>query len=458
VVAACAGLAWTATAHAQDKKDDEAEALRKAAETEADKDKDKDKDAGKPPKRVGGEAAAGLSEEEKLRAEARLAAQDEEERDRGPISRMLGAVSAGANAFNPRMVVAGDILGRLATNREKTVTDGVSPDDRFFVREMELDLRADIDPYAKGVAIISVSETDPGQYGVDIEEGYLTLDSLPASFKLQLGRVRVPFGRMNALHTHDLPQSTRPYFIQDLFGEDGYNDNAAVLSWLAPIPITLTAAILGGENEKALMKNANRPAVLGRAEGFWQMTDTTFASLGVSYLTGWTDVRGPIDRPKHSVDEAHYGCADLTIKWQPNKRMSLVFLTEAYRVFNHEHDVTTTTFDPITGLTTTSTSTVRDRATGVFTFVQFQPLERWYFGGRFDWSDYDSGVNDNQQWAASGWVSFYTTEFLRFRVGFEHRERRLRGDTPHPSPNDTLFFEVTFVFGAHPAEPFWVNK
>ena len=24
--------------------------------------------------------------------------------------------------------------------------------------------------------------------------------------------------------------------------------------------------------------------------------------------------------------------------------------------------------------------------------------------------------------------------------------------------NDTVFFEVTYVFGAHPAEPFWVNK
>lgn len=440
---ACALLVCAAAARAQDKPDDEAEALRKAAESEAAKD-EKPKTG---PTRVGA-PAAGLSEEEKLRAEARIAAQDDEERDRGPLSKMLSSVSAGANAFNPRLTVVGDILGRLATNRQKTVEDGVSPDDRFSLREAELDLRADVDPYAKAVMILSVSEGDPGKYEVDIEEGYVTLDSLPASFKLQLGRVRVPFGRMNALHTHDLPHPTRPYFLQDLFGEDGYNDDAAVLSWLAPVPITLTAAILNGENERALQKRSIRPAALGRAEGFLQLTDEIYGSLGVSYLTGWTDVRGPVDRPKHGVEEAHYGALDLLLKWQPDKYKSVVFSAEAYRVFNHEHDVTTAT----------GTTTVRDRATGLFAFVQVQPLERWYVGARYDWSDYDGGVEDQQQWAASGWVSFYTTEFLRFRVGFEHRERRLRGNDPHVSPNDTLFFEVTFVFGSHPAEPFWVNR
>ena len=64
--------------------------------------------------------------------------------------------------------------------------------------------------------------------------------------------------------------------------------------------------------------------------------------------------------------------------------------------------------------------------------------------------------NNRPEWAIGAYVSFYTTEFLRFRIGYEHRER--------PSTNggdgdlDTFFFQLTFVFGSHPVEPFWFNR
>src|SRR2546421_5242211 len=134
-------------------------------------------------------------------------AEKETQKDQKPgyLDKALTQISENLNAFNPRIVVATDLLGRLAVNHYKTVSDGKSVDDRFQLREAELDLRADIDPYAKGVAIISVAETDPGQFGVDIEEGYFTLETLPYGLKLKAGRFRVPFGRMNALHTHDPP-------------------------------------------------------------------------------------------------------------------------------------------------------------------------------------------------------------------------------------------------------------
>ena len=73
----------------------------------------------------------------------------------------------------------------------------------------------------------------------------------------------------------------------------------------------------------------------------------------------------------------------------------------------------------------------------------------------------DDARSEHEQWAASAWIGLYTTEFLRFRFGFEHRERLAHGgiDPSHErGPNDTVFFELTWVFGSHPAEPFWVNK
>src|SRR5205085_78631 len=119
-------------------------------------------------------------------------------------------ISERLNEFNPRMVVAGDLVGRLAAGHDKTLVEGKAVDDRISFREAEIDTRADIDPYAKGVVIFAFGESDPGHFEVDLEEAYFTLESLPYNLKLQAGRYRVPFGRMNALHTHDLPQTTRP--------------------------------------------------------------------------------------------------------------------------------------------------------------------------------------------------------------------------------------------------------
>ena len=88
--------------------------------------------------------------------------------------------------------------------------------------------------------------------------------------------------------------------------------------------------------------------------------------------------------------------------------------------------------------------------------LQVQPLQRWYLGVRYDYSTYDGQVEDKPHWTFGTFLSFYTTEFLRFRIGWEHRERKTTffGDRDE----DTLFFQMTFVFGSHPAEPFWMNR
>ncbi|MBI3724219.1 hypothetical protein HY251_09745, partial [bacterium] len=439
-------------ARAQDE-DPEAKRLREAAEKEAEADKKKEGDKQKPEKPTGDEAAD-------LRAAAAKAASEEE--DRGVLGRALNQLVERGNEFNPRMVVSGDFVGRLATNHNKTVfaDTGLSPDDRMSLREAELDLRAAIDPYANGVVIISVFEQDGGGYGVDVEEGYFTLDALPYQLKLQLGRFRVPFGRLNALHTHDLPQTTRPYALQDIFGEDGWNETGGILSWLAPgpIPITLSAIILNGENPRILSSSrTNRPAYMGRGEIFFQINDVTWASLGASYLFGYSDVRGPIRHPHDSLQETQLAEADLTVKWQPDTRHSIVFVAEVYQTIKHDRllpVVQATSPLDANGNPIPLILKEHDHGTGAYAMLQVQPLERWYFGVRGDWSNQDEARPGHRQWAGSIWAAFYTTEFLRFRVGFEHRERRVRGgfdNARDPSPNDTVFFEITWVFGSHPA-------
>jgi len=57
-------------------------------------------------------------------------------------------------------------------------------------------------------------------------------------------------------------------------------------------------------------------------------------------------------------------------------------------------------------------------------------------------------------------VSFYPSEFLRFRVAYKHTERThrdlldLNGNGGSGRLMDELFFQATFILGAHPAHAF----
>jgi len=375
-----------------------------------------------------------------LRQEAAAQAEEGEGVLYGQLLEAYNAMANRLNAFNPRITVFGDFLGRWSVSSGELVEDGVNRDDRIALREVELDLRADIDPYAKGVLILALHEHDPGEYEVEIEEGYMTLETLPFGLRGQLGRWRLPFGQINQLHLHDLPQAHYPLALTDFFGEEGFADNAVMASWLTPwAPIELSVLLLNGENERVLAgEDSDDPAWLGRATYFLQMNDTMFLSFGSSFLFGYNDAPDPLtDLPSEAKQETQVWGADVLYKWQPNQFRSVVAQAEVYGLKKE-----------VAG--------GREHAFGAYGFLQVQPLQRWYLGARYDWSNYAEGVEDSEQWAASAWISYYTTEFLRFRLGVEHRERESTGGG---EPDlDTVYFQVTFVFGSHPVEPFWFNR
>src|SRR4030095_12069564 len=99
---------------------------------------------------------------------------------------------------------------------------------RFNVREVELDLRAAVDPFADGVVILSVESGIPNDFEISAEEASVqikrlpipVLDDPPLGLKLKVGRFRTEVGRMNRLHLHDLPQATRPLVTEELYGEE----------------------------------------------------------------------------------------------------------------------------------------------------------------------------------------------------------------------------------------------
>src|SRR6185312_3672082 len=111
---------------------------------------------------------------------------------------VYGASAAGSKIFNPDIAVIGDFLGDAGVN-------GVDRPPSLEMHESEASLQAVVDPYARADFFISF-----GEEGVELEEGYLTLTSLPGKLLMRVGKMRAAFGKVNALHNHVLPWADRP--------------------------------------------------------------------------------------------------------------------------------------------------------------------------------------------------------------------------------------------------------
>ena len=110
-----------------------------------------------------------------------------------PVYGTTGAAVSGAKVFNPDMAVIGDFLGAAGSNQ-------VNPNPAFQMHESEASFQAVVDPYARADFFLSF-----GEEGVNLEEGYLTLTSLPGGFLTKIGKMRAAFGKVNGLHNHVLP-------------------------------------------------------------------------------------------------------------------------------------------------------------------------------------------------------------------------------------------------------------
>ena len=90
---------------------------------------------------------------------------------------------------------------------------------------------------------------------------------------------------------------------------------------------------------------------------------------------------------------------------------------------------------------------------GYFAFAQVQATRTTYLGAR--WDDTATIVDDAaRRRGIAGYATWYASEFLRFRLGYEHR----LSDLEEEDGRDSIFAELNVVIGAHPPEPFWVNK
>lgn len=339
--------------------------------------------------------------------------------------------------FNPGITVFGNFLAR-ADDRPVFVDDVPifdRVDDRFNLREVELDLRAPIDPWADGVLITTFEAEQPDQFNVGVEEGYVLmkklpfLDEAPGGLKLKLGRFRPSFGRFNTIHLHDLPQVSYPRALQNFLGPEGFIADGVSGQFFLPSPgdkdtLDATVQVLDGGNIAVDANSSpSNVALLGHVKWFRDLAPGQDLELG---LSSWVS----------DQDHQLYG-ADATYRWKP-------YVAGEWKSFIVGTEVFQGNLDDLS---------LASHPTGFDVWSQYQLGQNLYLGVRYDWLEELEDASLTTQ-TVGAFVTYYTTEFLRFRLGVEHTE----SDVSTLDGLDSAFFELNMVYGSHPSEPYWVNR
>jgi len=168
------------------------------------------------------EEAKAQDEAESLRKLAEsLAGEKKEQKKPEETIYKFGGLSL--QQLNPEISVSGDFVGHYrhqSGTRKRTDAE---------IRGLELNFQSYLDPFSRLKATTHISDE-----GVDVEEVYLTHFTVLENATVDLGRFRQQFGVVNRWHEDALDQIQYPLALRKIFGDEGLNQTGASIEWTLP--------------------------------------------------------------------------------------------------------------------------------------------------------------------------------------------------------------------------------
>ena len=328
---------------------------------------------------------------------------------------VYGGGTASSKVFNPDMAVIGNFIGTTGENKIESAPS-------LELHEAEVTFQAVVDPYARADVFLSASPD-----GVEVEEGFLTLTSLPGGLLAKVGKMKEQFGKANTMHAHTLPWVDVPIVMKNfLGGEEGLNDSGVSVSKLLMNPLFFleaTGELYQGNSGPFQTHERNDVSWLGRLRGYRDITESTNLDVGVSFTRGHNDA-GP------DFTTRLFG-VDATYRYRPLRRA-------IYRRFMARTELMWSTRGQPMGDVS---------AFGMYVSGDYQFARRWFGGVRYDYSDraYDSSLVDK---GPSLVLTYWPSEFSQIRGQYRHTNYA-EGVTS----NEALF-QFLFSIGAHGAHTF----
>jgi hypothetical protein len=329
-----------------------------------------------------------------------------------PISGSTGAIS---KVFNPDMAVIGNFVGAAGKNT-------INPIPALALQEAEATFQAVVDPYARADFFLSFSPE-----GVEIEEGFLTLTSLPGGLLAKVGKLKEQVGKVNTLHAHALPWVDEPLMVTNLFGSDeGLSDSGVSVSKLIPnsfMFLEATGEVFAGSSGQFKSHERSDVSWVGRLRGYRDVTESTNLDVGGSFAYGTNDA-GP-DFTTRLVG------IDATFRYRPLRRAIYRRLQGRTELFWSRRGQEGGNVE----------------AFGMYASGEYQFARRWFAGARYDWSErnYDASLVDK---GPSFLLTYWPSEFSQIRG--QYRRTRYAEDV---TANE-LLFQFIFAIGAHGAHVF----
>ena len=300
---------------------------------------------------------------------------------------MYGGAAASSKVFNPDMAVIGNFIG---TTGENTIESAPS----LEMHEAEVTFQAVVDPYARADVFLSATPD-----GLEIEEGFLTLTSLPGGLLAKVGKMKEQFGKVNTMHAHTLPWVDVPLVMKNfLGGEEGLNDSGLSVSKLLLNPLFFleaTGELFQGNSGPFQTHERSDVSWLGRLRGYRDINEATNLDIGTSFTRGHNDAQ-PIRR------RTLFGI-DATLRYRPLRRaIYRRFMGRTELMWSHR------------GQETGDVS-----AFGMYVSGDYQFARRWFAGVRFDRSDRANDASLVDQ-GPSFVVTYWPSEFSQIRGQYRH--------------------------------------
>jgi hypothetical protein len=311
--------------------------------------------------------------------------------------------AASSNSFNPAMsLILSGTYARTSKDpadysiRGFKLPDGAEagPGTRgFSLAETELGISANIDPWLRGSANISLHPDD----SVSVEEAFIQTTSLGNGLGIKAGRFFSGIGYLNSQHAHTWDFVDNPLAYQAMLGTQ-YGDDGVQFTWLAPTDQFIELGLELGRGRgfpgtDSSRNGAGMTAITAHTGG--DIGDSHNWRAGVSYLrakaSGQTLVDPDAVSPGVFNGNTSVVVADAVWKWAPNG------------------NATRTSFK-LQG------EYIRSRRDGVVTYDSGGPVDSLY------------------RVAQSGWYLQGVYQFMpRWRVGL--RTERLNSGMPEFDPN-----------------------
>jgi hypothetical protein len=384
-----------------------------------------------------------------------------------------------------------------------TQLGGHDPNQRgFTVQGVELNLQGAVDPYLRGNVNVLFSVDSEGETFTELEEAWLETVALPWNLQVRAGQLLSDFGRVNTQHPHAWGFVDSPLVNARLLGPDGLRNPGGKLGWLMPLPffseLSLgvqdshgeTAASFrsaghahGGAEEEEIpfgyrhadndrgVSNVGDLLFTPRLTTSFDLTDTQTLLLGASAAFGPNSSGSGGDTTTQI-----YG-VDVYWKWKPATAHGgfpfVSFQTEAMvrrydlGAFDWQEEAAvgeTPIIDESTGLPAVlAAETVTDY--GFYSQLLYGFRKGWVAGLRVDYVTGEEGDYEKldltfdgeplgrdpqreERWRISPNLTWYPTEFSKFRLQYNYDDRREEG------VDHSVWLQFEFLLGAHAAHKF----